>query len=127
MQYKLIDNFRKLKAKFKWNYIGLLFLDVDAFIISDMNVAVKYTQKNSATNNWYRAQILNVLKGKGSLEVFLVDFGQTVTIPWTIIKRLQPQFMTLECQVMKHNILLLFLKLTHIFFKIQLIIKILNV
>lgn len=89
MQFKLIGNFKNKKQNF----------NVINFVFSDMNVAVRYTQKNSPTYNWYRAQILNVLKGKGVLEVFLVDFGQTVTTSWTLIKRLQPQFMTLECQV----------------------------
>lgn len=64
-----------------------------------MCVAAKFSQINSPINSWYRARVLNVLEGKGTIELFLVDYGQTEILSWTLIRRLLPQFKALECQV----------------------------
>lgn len=49
--------------------------------------------------SWCRGEIANVIKGEGLVEVFLVDYGHTVSVSWGELRKIQHQFIRLECQV----------------------------
>lgn len=65
-----------------------------------MAVAVKYEIPNSDSGPWYRGQITQVIDGKGTVDVFLVDYGTQVTLSWANVRKLQLQFFDHECVVM---------------------------
>lgn len=62
-----------------------------------MAVAVNSTGAADQTI-WLRGQITGMTQGRGIVSVYLVDHGSTVTVPWADLRRLQPGFLTLECQ-----------------------------
>ncbi|KAB0802822.1 hypothetical protein PPYR_05008 [Photinus pyralis] len=68
---------------------------------TDMVVAVNLHDK------YYRATITQVNQGKGSVVVLLVDYGKTVTVHYSLLRKLPNQFRTLECQA-------ILVKLSHI-------------
>ncbi|KAK5650388.1 hypothetical protein RI129_001417 [Pyrocoelia pectoralis] len=47
---------------------------------------------------FYRATVLQVLRGKGSVIVLLVDYGKTTTVHYTQLRKLPEKFRTLDCQ-----------------------------
>lgn len=48
---------------------------------------------------WCRGEITNIVKGAGSVEVFLVDYGHTISVSWMNLRRIQHEFITTECLV----------------------------
>ncbi|KAF2882776.1 hypothetical protein ILUMI_23400 [Ignelater luminosus] len=60
----------------------------------DMVVALCYEHRSS----WYRGRVCNVITGQGLVEVFLVDYGKTVTISYKDIRALSEKFRTLDSQ-----------------------------
>lgn len=64
-----------------------------------MYVAVKCISPNGTIATWFRGQIVDVTEGKGMVSVFLVDYGRQVTVTWMYIRKLQMQFVNMECQV----------------------------
>lgn len=67
-------------------------------ILSGMKVVVSAKDQNG-TSRYYRAQILDVIQRTGKILAFCVDYGNTVTVPWKSVHKLQLQFAYLDCQV----------------------------
>ncbi|KAK4882908.1 hypothetical protein RN001_006227 [Aquatica leii] len=47
---------------------------------------------------WSRATVIKVVKGEGIVTVFLEDYGKTVTVDYTKIRKLPDRFRNLDCQ-----------------------------
>ncbi|KAJ9579969.1 hypothetical protein L9F63_004352, partial [Diploptera punctata] len=58
-----------------------------------MPCAAKYT----VDKRWYRAKIID-LPGNKMVEVYYVDFGNQEVIPWTLLRKIQPQFLRIAAQ-----------------------------
>lgn len=50
-------------------------------------------------SKWCRGEITKIFKGEGIVEVFLVDYGDTLSVSWSNLRRIQTQFASSECQV----------------------------
>ncbi|KAK9889182.1 hypothetical protein WA026_004459 [Henosepilachna vigintioctopunctata] len=51
--------------------------------------------------DWHRARIVKVFNNKKTVDVFLVDWGKRVNVPWQNLRNLVELFRTTECLVVK--------------------------
>lgn len=62
-----------------------------------MAVAVKCPESQEHPQ-WCRGEIISTVRGQGVVEVYLVDYGHKVSVSWANLRKLQHQFISLECQ-----------------------------
>lgn len=73
-----------------------LFLLASFFCVG---MAVVVHQAGVVDHPWCRGEVTNVVKGEGLVEVYLVDYGPHVSVSWANLRKIQMQFITVECQV----------------------------
>ncbi|XP_018327657.1 uncharacterized protein LOC108738643 isoform X2 [Agrilus planipennis] len=62
-------------------------------------VAVKWN--NGRKTTWFRGNVVDTLMGRGSVIVYLVDYGATINVNVTAVRRLLENFLPMECQAIK--------------------------
>lgn len=62
-------------------------------------MAVVVYNTKAVDQPWCRGEVVNVVKGEGLVEVYLVDYGRQVSVSWANLRKIQMQFITFECQV----------------------------
>ncbi|XP_971895.3 uncharacterized protein LOC660584 [Tribolium castaneum] len=60
------------------------------------NVVIRHVDKTHG--NWHRAKIMAVDIGKKTVEVYFVDWGKYIVVPWSEIRQLDEDFIKMECQ-----------------------------
>lgn len=62
-----------------------------------VGMAVIVEQKGNS--KLYRGEITDIVKGNGLVDVFLVDYGRTLSVSWMNLRKIEMQFISMECQV----------------------------